>query len=84
MCRRMGETTSKELPLTAGWLIVTALLLGVVLLPGVTWGMLLAVLAVFWLLRMALMARLGGTTGDTAGALIEVNETAVLLYAALM
>jgi adenosylcobinamide-GDP ribazoletransferase len=42
------------------------------------------VLALFALFRTMLMARLGGTTGDTAGGLLEVCETAVLLYAALM
>ena len=42
-----------------------------------------AVLA-FWLLRRAFVARLGGTTGDTAGALLELGECAVLLALALL
>jgi adenosylcobinamide-GDP ribazoletransferase len=40
----------------------------------------LGCLAVFWLLRRMMMMRLGGTTGDTAGALIEVTETVVLIF----
>jgi adenosylcobinamide-GDP ribazoletransferase len=45
----------------------------------------LAVLVVaavtFGCLRALMMARLGGTTGDTAGALVEIAETAVLMAA---
>ena len=35
-------------------------------------------------LRRAFVARLGGTTGDTAGALLELGECAVLLALALL
>lgn len=38
----------------------------------------------FVILRAAMMRRLGGTTGDTAGALVEITETAMLLTAALL
>ncbi|HSX72497.1 MAG TPA: adenosylcobinamide-GDP ribazoletransferase, partial [Pseudomonas sp.] len=44
---------------------------------------LLAAALVFWLLRRAFTARLGGTTGDTAGALLELGECAVLVALAL-
>jgi adenosylcobinamide-GDP ribazoletransferase len=80
----LGETLSKELPRTAGWIIVALLLLGILLVAGIAWGMLLATLTVFALFRSALMVRLGGTTGDTAGALLELCEMTVLLYAALL
>ena len=43
-----------------------------------------AALASFWVLRRAFVARLGGVTGDTAGALVEVAECAVLLALALL
>lgn len=36
---------------------------------------------VFLLLRQAMMNRIGGTTGDTAGGLVEVVETIVLIIA---
>jgi len=36
---------------------------------------------VFLLLRQAMMNRIGGTTGDTAGGLVEVVETVVLIIA---
>lgn len=44
---------------------------------------LLAAIAVFAAVRRELLARIGGTTGDTAGALVELSETAVLLALAL-
>lgn len=77
----LGEVLARELPRPAAWLAVVAVLLGVAV---VRWELVLAVLLLFFLFRMALMARLGGTTGDTAGALLEIGETTVLLCAALM
>ncbi|MBA1147552.1 adenosylcobinamide-GDP ribazoletransferase [Ectothiorhodospiraceae bacterium WFHF3C12] len=46
-------------------------------------AMILAALAVTLLLRRSLLKRIGGTTGDCLGALIELVEVAVL-YAALV
>lgn len=77
----LGEVLARELPRPAAWLAVVAVLLGVAV---VRWELVLAVLLLFFLFRMALMARLGGTTGDTAGGLLEIGETTVLLCAALM
>lgn len=44
----------------------------------------LAAAAAFLALRAMMMRRLAGTTGDTAGALIELTETAALVAAALV
>ena len=69
----------RELP---WWLAGHALLL--IVLSG--WTGLLALLAallVFAGLRRLMCQRLGGTTGDTAGALVELAEAAVLLFLAL-
>jgi adenosylcobinamide-GDP ribazoletransferase len=64
-------------------LAVGATLLGL----GWGWGSgLIAVAAaggLFWLVRRSLMKRLGGFTGDTAGALVELTETLLLLTLAL-
>lgn len=38
----------------------------------------------FLIVRRAMMRRLAGTTGDTAGALVEIAETGMLVTAALM
>jgi len=54
--------------------------MGLILLwAGWLWLALPALL--FWGWRRAQLARLGGATGDTAGALIELTESAVLLAA---
>ncbi|MGB7550405.1 MAG: adenosylcobinamide-GDP ribazoletransferase, partial [Chromatiaceae bacterium] len=36
-------------------------------------------LAAFYILRQAMKHRIGGTTGDTAGALVELTEAVALL-----
>lgn len=41
-------------------------------------------LGVFVLLRAAMLRRLGGSTGDTAGTLVELTETSVLVTLALL
>jgi adenosylcobinamide-GDP ribazoletransferase len=35
--------------------------------------------SVFWIFRAWMMARLGGTTGDTAGAMVEILECSLLI-----
>ncbi|SDY52059.1 adenosylcobinamide-GDP ribazoletransferase [Nitrosomonas sp. Nm33] len=47
------------------------------------WLILTSIL-VFLVLRLMMMQRIHGTTGDTAGALIEIAETSVLLAAVLL
>ena len=47
------------------------------------WLALAAAAALFWLVRRALLARIQGFTGDTAGALVELTEALVLLVLAL-
>lgn len=69
----------RELPRVLGLHLALLALTG---LSGL-WALLAAVL-VFVLWRRALLARLQGTTGDTAGALVELTEVAVLLVLALL
>lgn len=45
--------------------------------------MLIASLGLFWMMRRLMIRRLGGTTGDTAGAVVEIVELTVLLTACL-
>lgn len=47
------------------------------------WSLVLAVIGFAWLRRI-MMRRLGGTTGDTAGALLELLEVGVLVGLALI
>ena len=57
--------------------------LNVAHMPALDHLRLLAALLVFAGLRRLMCQRLGGTTGDTAGALVELAEAAVLLFLAL-
>lgn len=80
----MGAAVTAHLPRPAAWMGVVAavgvspLFLGVAALPAV-----LAALGLLLLWRRSLNARLGGFSGDTAGALVELTETLVLVAAAI-
>ncbi|MBI3899414.1 MAG: adenosylcobinamide-GDP ribazoletransferase [Gammaproteobacteria bacterium] len=81
----LGAALAAHLPRAAcmiavGVTVVATLAIGT--LAGF-WA-LLASVGVFVLLRRAMCKRLGGMTGDTAGALIELTETAALVAAALI
>ncbi|MHC6224471.1 adenosylcobinamide-GDP ribazoletransferase [Pseudomonas sp. X10] len=80
----LGQALSDHLPRRAGpWVLLASALLCLGL-GGLRGGLalLLAVLVFTWL-RYLMCRRLGGTTGDTAGALVELLELAVLLGLAL-
>lgn len=59
--------------------VISALAIAVTGVTGI--GLLLAAGMAYWLLRWAVTQWLGGTTGDTVGAMIELTEAAVLLAA---
>jgi adenosylcobinamide-GDP ribazoletransferase len=75
----LGQALADYLPRRAGRRVLLATG-ALVLLTGQP-GMLALLLAggAFVLLRAQLLRRLGGTTGDTAGALLEIVETLVLV-----
>lgn len=54
-----------------------ALVLALMGLAGV--GLIALLVLTFFLLRRLMQRRIGGTTGDTAGALLEITETILLL-----
>lgn len=68
---------AREVPRAPAWCVVAASAGLSLWLAGP--AMLLAVLALFIWLRRRLIARLGGTTGDTAGALTELAESLALV-----
>lgn len=63
-------------------LVIASLLTAVVGGASGVWAVLTG-LAVLWLARRAMLRRVGGTTGDTAGALVELTEVSVLVVVAL-
>jgi len=79
----LGSALASEIS-SAGVVFVLVLVVTLTALSGITGLWLLLVLAgTFVLLRALMMQRLGGTTGDTAGALIETSEAALLVVAVL-
>jgi adenosylcobinamide-GDP ribazoletransferase len=80
----LGQALADHLPRTAGKQVLAVSVLGCVLIAGLS-GVLAVVLAVlvFVWLRQVMVRRLGGATGDTAGALLELLEVAVLVGLAL-
>ncbi|MBK5345246.1 adenosylcobinamide-GDP ribazoletransferase [Pseudomonas sp. TH49] len=76
----LGQALADHLPRRAGWWVLGASALACLLIAGVTAIVALVVAFVgFVWLRQVMMRRLGGTTGDTAGALLELLEMAVLV-----
>ena len=75
----MGESAAKELPKSVVWFVsFIVLAVSIFLLKENIWGLIL-LLVLGYTLRNLMIKRVGGTTGDTAGAMLEVMEVAVLL-----
>jgi adenosylcobinamide-GDP ribazoletransferase len=82
----MAEQAVACLPRGLAWVLVGLALSLVALADRLAggWGLPLLVAGITLILwRRAMVRRLGGFTGDTAGALVELTETAVLLVLAL-
>lgn len=76
----LGEALAQYLPVRQGWWVLgTSALACLLCLGGAGLMTLCLVLVAFLGLRAAMMRRLGGTTGDTAGALLELLETVVVV-----
>ncbi|SDB61076.1 adenosylcobinamide-GDP ribazoletransferase [Pseudomonas sp. NFACC13-1] len=76
----LGQALADHLPRRAGGWVLLVCALGCVLVAGWPGVCALAVaFAVFVGLRRMMLRRLGGCTGDTAGALLELLEIAVLV-----
>lgn len=72
----LGQALAEHMPRrAAGWVLLICAGLGLTLAG---WAMVLTAV-VFVALRRLMCNRLGGTTGDTAGALLELLELTVLL-----
>ncbi|MNF57797.1 Cobalamin synthase [compost metagenome] len=80
----LGQALADHLPRRRGVQVVVLSAVACVLIGGWS-GVFALVLAVpvFFGLRQVVLRRLGGTTGDTAGALLELLEVAVLVGLAL-
>jgi adenosylcobinamide-GDP ribazoletransferase len=81
----LGQALADHLPRSAGKQVLAVGGLVCVLIAGLSgfFTVMLAVVLFVWL-RQVMLRRLGGTTGDTAGALLELLEVAMLVGLALM
>jgi len=81
----LGQALADHLPRSAGKQVLAISAVVCVLIAGVG-GVVALVVAVagFVWLRQVMLRRLGGTTGDTAGALLELLEVAMLVGLALV
>jgi adenosylcobinamide-GDP ribazoletransferase len=81
----LGQALADHLPRLAGKQVLAISAVACVLMAGLSavWVLALAAVLFVWL-RQVMVRRLGGTTGDTAGALLELLEVAVLMGVALV
>ena len=74
----MGESAVKNLPKSIVWFVLLIVLgLSALLLKEQSWG-LVVLCFVAYLIRRLMLKRIQGTTGDTAGAMLEVIEVSTL------
>lgn len=73
----LGQALKDHLPRETALWVLGISTVGCLLLGG--WLPLLAAAVAFFALRRSMLRRLGGTTGDTAGALLELLELAVVV-----
>jgi adenosylcobinamide-GDP ribazoletransferase len=81
----LGASLSANAPRTACAAMIATMWV-VILIAAQMRGLWLAIagIGVLLLLRDVMMKRLGGTTGDTTGAVVELSEAAVLITALLV
>lgn len=80
----LGTALSNHPPRHSGFIMATTVAALVVINGITTLWLILTVTLVFLLMRRMMWQRIGGCTGDTAGALVEVTETAVLLTTVIL
>ncbi|MVV48128.1 adenosylcobinamide-GDP ribazoletransferase [Pseudomonas sp. PB120] len=81
----LGQALADHLPRSTGKQVLAVSALACVLVAGLggVFALALAALVFVWL-RQVMLRRLGGSTGDTAGALLELLEMVVLVGLALV
>lgn len=77
----LGSALAAHLPRRATTALLAACTVALLAVGTAAIVALVAALGIFLVVRAALLRRLGGSTGDTAGALVEVTEAFVLVCA---
>lgn len=79
----LGELLAQHMPRNQlQWLLLITALLVWFILGSLGFSLILAAVLVSLLLRMLMLKRIGGLTGDTAGANVELVEVVLLIVAA--
>lgn len=80
----LGHALAEHMPRRQVWVVLVLMALVCMLVGAGGWTAVAITVVVGLLVRRSLCRRLGGTTGDTAGALLELVECAVLVSLALL
>jgi adenosylcobinamide-GDP ribazoletransferase len=80
----LGQALAEHMPRSEARLVLGLIILACVLMGTSGWVALGVAAGVGVLVRRSLIQRLGGTTGDTAGALLELVECAALVGLVLL
>ena len=79
----LGAALAQFLPRRAlVWMLLLSAIVIAAIAAGRAWAVLAVAAGVFWLGRRAMVRRIGGTTGDTAGAMVVGVECAALVVMA--
>jgi adenosylcobinamide-GDP ribazoletransferase len=79
----LGQVLADHLPRERARIVVGVSAAFALLFGWSGFSALIAALVAFWLLRALMLKRLGGSTGDTTGAMIEIAEAAVVVALAI-
>jgi adenosylcobinamide-GDP ribazoletransferase len=81
----LGSVLVEHLPRTPAWIVITVAMLSIVLTTGLNGAILcICAMGTLLLLRMLMIKRINGTTGDTAGATVELTEVVVLVISVFL
>lgn len=81
----LGTPIVNHMPRFKAIAVVCGVLMAITLVAGLLgFWIVVCCTIVFVLMRAMMMSRIGGTTGDTAGAMVELLETSTLVVAALI
>ena len=80
----IGSTLVNHMPRHQSIVVIALTILASLTFGVISLWILTAIIVIFLIFRLLMLRRIGGTTGDTAGALIEITEVSVLLVAVLL
>ncbi|VAW86943.1 Cobalamin synthase [hydrothermal vent metagenome] len=75
----LGSVFVDNMPSGIKWIMLFTVFVLFLISGSIALGMAVVAILVLLVLRHLMLKRLGGCTGDTAGALVEITETSILL-----